>query len=165
MAIVTGNNLQNFRLVILVSQWQDFTSIVAGNGLQIVDRCGLVLLWVRSALSPSFSLFGNAGLWSKGFMLAISTAGIYSQIQLMYTASLTPGQICYKVYWLATIDPCIADSPKNLLSCSKRLSLWHLPRRWYYPSHIGKCTGSLFCIEEELFFIVKEGLNHTWWWG
>jgi hypothetical protein len=49
-------------------------------------------------------------------MLAINTAGIYPEIKLMHTGSMTPGEICYKVYWLATIDPCIADSPENLLS-------------------------------------------------
>jgi hypothetical protein len=70
---------------------------------------------------------------------------------IQHTGSMIPGEICYKVYWLATIDPCIADSPENLLSPLKRLSLWHIPQRWYYPSHIGKCTGSLFCIKEELF--------------
>jgi hypothetical protein len=49
-------------------------------------------------------------------MLNIDTAGIYPEIQLMNTAgSMTPGDICYKVYWLATIDPCVADPPENLL--------------------------------------------------
>jgi hypothetical protein len=28
---------------------------------------------------------------------------------------MTPGKICYKVYQIATIDPCVADSPENLL--------------------------------------------------
>jgi hypothetical protein len=56
-------------------------------------------------------------------MLAITTAGTYPEIQLMYTGSMTPGEICYKVYWLATNDPCITDSPKNLLSPLKRLIL------------------------------------------
>jgi hypothetical protein len=56
-------------------------------------------------------------------MLAIYTAGIYPEIQLMYTGSMTPGEICYKVYWLAMIDPCIADSQGNLLSLLKRLIL------------------------------------------
>jgi hypothetical protein len=41
-----------------------------------------VLLWVRGALSPSLSLFGNTGLLSKGFMLAINTAGTYPEIQI-----------------------------------------------------------------------------------
>jgi hypothetical protein len=41
MATVAGNNLQNFCLVILVSQWQAFTSIVIGNGRQILDCFGL----------------------------------------------------------------------------------------------------------------------------
>ncbi len=41
-----------------------------------------MLSWVRGALSPSLSLFGNAGLQSKGFMLAIDTAGTYPEIQL-----------------------------------------------------------------------------------
>jgi hypothetical protein len=56
-------------------------------------------------------------------MLAINTAGTYPEIQLLYTGSMTPGEICYKVYWLETIDPCIADSPENLLSPLKRLIL------------------------------------------
>jgi hypothetical protein len=80
---------------------------------------GWVLSWARRALSPSLFLFGNAGLWSKGFMLAINTAGTYPEIQLLYTGSMTPGEICYKVYWLATIDSCVAD----LLS---PLRLWFL---------------------------------------
>jgi hypothetical protein len=37
--------------------------------------------------------------------------------------TLAPGEICYKVYWLATIDPCIADSPENLLFLLKKLIL------------------------------------------
>jgi hypothetical protein len=28
---------------------------------------------------------------------------------------MTPGEICYKVSWLATIDPCVADFPENRL--------------------------------------------------
>jgi hypothetical protein len=56
-------------------------------------------------------------------MLAIDTAGTYPEIQLLYTGSMTPGEIFYKVYWLVMIDPCIADSPKNLLSLLKRLIL------------------------------------------
>jgi hypothetical protein len=56
-------------------------------------------------------------------MLAINTAGTYPEIQLLYTGLMTPGEICYKVNWLATIDPCIADSPENLLSPLKRLIL------------------------------------------
>jgi hypothetical protein len=56
-------------------------------------------------------------------MLAIDIAGIYPEIQLLYTGSMTPGKICYKVSWLATIDPCVADFPENLLSPLKRLIL------------------------------------------
>ncbi len=48
-------------------------------------------------------------------MLAIDTASVYQEIQLLYTGLMTPGKICYKVYQLATIDPCIADSQENLL--------------------------------------------------
>ena len=43
---------------------------------------GQVLSWVKGALSPSLSIFGNTGLLSKGFMLAINTAGTYLEIQL-----------------------------------------------------------------------------------
>jgi hypothetical protein len=56
----------------------------------------------QSTLSSSLSLFGNAGLWSRDFMLAINTAGTYPEIQLMYTGLMAPGEICYKVYWLAS---------------------------------------------------------------
>jgi hypothetical protein len=56
-------------------------------------------------------------------MLAIDTAGIYPEIQLLYTGSNTPGEICYKVSWLATIDTCVADCPENLLFLLKRLIL------------------------------------------
>jgi hypothetical protein len=56
-------------------------------------------------------------------MLAIDTAGTYPEIQSWYTGSMTPGEICYKVFWLATIDPCIADSPENLISLLRRLTL------------------------------------------
>ncbi len=40
------------------------------------------------------------------------------------------------------------------ISCAPlmRLILMNTLRRWYYPSHIGKCTGLLFCVKEELFF-------------
>ncbi len=82
MATVSGNNLQNLHSLILISWRQAFTSIVAGNGLQLLDQCGRVLSWAQGALSPSLSLSKNAGLWSKGFMLAIDTAGTYPAIQL-----------------------------------------------------------------------------------
>ncbi len=49
-------------------------------------------------------------------MLAIDMVGIYPEIQFLYTGLMTPGEVCYKVYWLATTDPCIANSPENLLS-------------------------------------------------
>jgi hypothetical protein len=66
-------------------------------------------------------------------MLAIETASIYPEIQPMYTGSMTPGKICYKVYWLATINPCIADSPENLLSFLKRLILMTYTRKVILP--------------------------------
>jgi hypothetical protein len=56
-------------------------------------------------------------------MLAIDNAVTYPEIQLLYTGSMTPGEICYKVSWLAMINPCVADSPVNLLSLLKRLTL------------------------------------------
>jgi hypothetical protein len=48
-------------------------------------------------------------------MLAIDTVSTYPEIQLLYTGLMTPGEICYRVSWLATIDPCVADFPENLL--------------------------------------------------
>jgi hypothetical protein len=53
-------------------------------------------------------------------MLAIDTAGTYPEIQLMYTGLMTPGKIYYKVYQIAMIEPCIADSPENLLHPFKK---------------------------------------------
>ena len=58
-------------------------------------------------------------------MLAINTAGIYPEIQLMYTEAMTPGEICYKVYWLATIDPCVADSPPISLKETYPYDIYH----------------------------------------
>ncbi len=52
-------------------------------------------------------------------MLAIDTAG--PRDSLLYTGSMTPGEICYKDYWIAMIDPYVADSPENLLSPLKIL--------------------------------------------
>ncbi len=56
MATVAGNTLQNVHLLIFVSQWQTFTSIVIGDGslamaLRYWIDAGWVLLWVRRALS------------------------------------------------------------------------------------------------------------------
>ncbi len=48
-------------------------------------------------------------------MLAIDTTSTYPEIQLLYTGLMTPVKICYKVYQIATIEPCVADSPENLL--------------------------------------------------
>jgi hypothetical protein len=48
-------------------------------------------------------------------MLAIDTACTYPEIQLLYTRLMTPGKICYKVYQIAAIEPCVADSSENLL--------------------------------------------------
>jgi hypothetical protein len=56
-------------------------------------------------------------------MLAIDTAGTYPEILLLYTGLMTPGKICYKVYQLAKIGPCIADFPENLLPLLSDLSL------------------------------------------
>ncbi len=66
-------------------------------------------------------------------MLAIDTAGTYPEIQLLYTGLMTPVKIFYKVYQLAKIDPCIADSPKNFLC----------PFKETYPydiNHVGDIT-------------------------
>jgi hypothetical protein len=66
-------------------------------------------------------------------MLAIDAAGTYPEIQWLYTGSMTSGEICYKDYWLATIDPCIADSPENLLSPLKRFILMTYTKKVILP--------------------------------
>ncbi len=73
-------------------------------------------------VSPYFEMLDSA-LKDSCLMLAIDIAGTYLEITLLYTGSMTPGEICYKVCWLATTDPCVADSPENLLSPLKRLIL------------------------------------------
>ncbi len=55
--------------------------------------------------------------------LLIQQAPNYPEILLLYTGSMIPGEISYKVSWLAMINPCVADSPENLLSLLKRLTL------------------------------------------
>ncbi len=62
---LNGKLLQAFSLAMVFGYW---------------IGAGWVLLWIRRALSLSLSLFGNAGFWSKGFMLAIDTAGTYLEI-------------------------------------------------------------------------------------
>jgi hypothetical protein len=53
-------------------------------------------------------------------MLAVDTASTYPEIQSLYTGLMAPGKICDKVYPLAMIDPCVADSPDNLLRPFKK---------------------------------------------
>jgi hypothetical protein len=62
-------------------------------------------------------------------MLAFDTARTYPEIQLLYTGLMTPGKICYKVYQIATIEPCIADSPENLLCPFKETYLYDIYRK------------------------------------
>jgi hypothetical protein len=66
-------------------------------------------------------------------MLAIDTASTYPEIQLLYTGSMTPGEICNKVYWLAMINPCIADSQENVLSPIMRLILMMYTKKVILP--------------------------------
>ena len=63
---------------------------------------------------------------------------------------MTPGEICYKVYWLATINPFIAESPENLLKET-------YPYEKYHKGDItlvtlGSVLARFFCVEDELFF-------------
>jgi hypothetical protein len=86
-------------------------------------------------------------------MLAIDTASTYPEIQLLYTGLMTPGKICYKVYQIAMIEPCIADSPENLLRPFKET----YPYDIYHEGDItlvtlGGVLACFFCVKEELFF-------------
>jgi hypothetical protein len=86
-------------------------------------------------------------------MLAIDTASTYPEIQLLYIGLMTPGKICYKVYQIAMIDPCIADSPENLLHPYKET----YPYDIYHKGDITLVTlksvlACCFCVKEELFF-------------
>ncbi len=86
-------------------------------------------------------------------MLAIDTASTYPEIQLLYTGLMTPGKICYKVYQLATIEPCVADSPENLLRPFKET----YPYDIYHEGDItlvtlGSVLARFFGVKEELFF-------------
>jgi hypothetical protein len=103
MAIVAVKNLQNYCLLILVSSQQAFTRIVIGHGRQILD-CRLGALVSReSRWTLSFPVW-NCWTMSEGVMLAINIAA--PEIFLLYTGSMTPGEICYKVCQLARTDPC-----------------------------------------------------------
>jgi hypothetical protein len=70
---------------------------------------------------------------------------------------MTPGEICYKVYWLAMIDPCVADYPENLLSPLEFKETY--PYDIYHEGDIslvtlGSVLACFFSVEEKLFFIV-----------
>ncbi len=68
-------------------------------------------------------LFLNRNSWTttEGVMLAIDIASS-KRFFLMYTRSIIPGEICYKVCQLAMNDSCLADSPENLMSLLQRSS-------------------------------------------
>ncbi len=78
MAIVTVNNLQNLRLLILVPWRQALTNIVVSLlSLQIVDWYGVgALLGLKNPYSLSFPM-GIVGPSLKGFMLEIDIASTY----------------------------------------------------------------------------------------
>ncbi len=76
------------------------------------------------------------------------------------TGSMTPSEIWYKVYWLATIDPCVADSPENLPSLLKRLILMTYTRKVILPQSHWEVYWLAFLRKRGAIFIVKEGLIH-----
>jgi hypothetical protein len=89
-------------------------------------------------------------------MLAIDTAGTYPEIQLLYTGLMTPGKTCYKVYQLAKIEPCIADSPENILHPFKETYSYNI----YHEGDItlvtmGSVLAPFLCVKEELFFLPR----------
>ncbi len=90
---------------------------------------------------------------------------------------MTPVEFSYKVCWLE-MTATLAWLILQRIPCFYlwELSLWRIPRPWNYPCQIGKCTGSLFKKEEELFFfswrvliILTDGIwpHEPWWkmWG
>ncbi len=90
-----------------------------------------------------FSFLGIAGLSLKGFMLAIDIASTYrflcctlDQWSLVKSATMSAG-----LQWLILA---LLILPRISCLHYKGLSLWHIPRLWYYPGHIGKCTCSHF---------------------
>jgi hypothetical protein len=139
MATVAGNNLQNFLyfdLGILRASfykhfcWQwpsDIRSMRVGCSRGSEEPLVLVSPYLEML---DFDL-------KVSCLLLTQQAPTYPEIQLLYTGSITLGEICYKVYWLATIDPCIDYSPENLLSLSKRLILMTYTTKVILPwSHV-----------------------------
>ncbi len=70
-----------------------------------------MLLWVGGAPSPC--------------LFPIGTVGLCLKVSCSQSTELTPRIFfcCYKVCWLVTTDPCLADHPRNLLSLVQRLIL------------------------------------------
>ncbi len=93
-------------------------------------------------------------------MLVINTAGIYPEFQSMYTRSMTPGEICYKVSWLATIDPCIAGSPENLISLLKRPILMTNTKKVILPKSHWEVYRLAFLCRRGAVFHCQGGSYH-----
>ncbi len=88
-------------------------------------------------------------------------------ISLLYSGSMIPGKICYKVCQLATTDPCIADILGNLLSLLQRLILMTHATTVILPCSYQEVYLLNFYGEEELFSlsrgilaILAAGLDH-----
>ncbi len=125
-----------------------------------------MLLWVWRAPSPYLFLLGIVGPSLKGFMLAIDIASTYGFL------------CCILDQWSLVKSAKRSASLQRLIlallillriSCLyyNDLSLWDIPRLWYYPGHIGNCTRSHFHEEEELFSwsrrvqqSLQKGLDH-----
>ncbi len=143
MAIGAVDNIQNLHLLILVSWWLAFTSIVVGHSLQILHCCRLSALVGQKAPSCCLFLFGIDRLCSKGVMFAIDIASTQrfnsctlDQWPLVRSAtrSVSLWQLILALLILLRIS-CLYYWD---------LSSWHIPQPWYYPGHIQKCSHSLF---------------------
>jgi hypothetical protein len=85
-------------------------------------------------------------------MLAIDIASTYPESRLLYTGFMTPGKIWYKVYQLAMIEPCIADSPENLLRPFKETFPFYIHNKGdITPVTLGSVLACFFGVKEELF--------------
>ncbi len=73
---------------------------------------------------------------------------------------MIPGEICYKICWLAMTNPCIADLPGNLLSLLQRLILMTHTTAVILPWSHWEVYSLTFLWKRGAVLIVEEGPCH-----
>ncbi len=157
MAIVAVNNLQNHRLIILVSGGKLLQALPLAIAFRYYIAEGWVLSWVWRAPSPCLFLLGMIGLSLKGFMLAIDIASTYGFLcctpdrwSLVKSATRSAG-----LQWLILA---LLILPR--ISCPQKLILMTHTTTVILPWSDWEVYLLTFWLRRGAVFMVKEGPGH-----